>query len=370
MAMLASSVLKNLLIVLVLSYLCKSLYVLLVSLGVGVHHNKVHPGKCRVVPGISCGSEQISVTAGGLAFITSGYRDVTRCNLDYLKGHIYVFDFNRPDMNVTQLRIIGDNDFDVDSFAPHGMDIFEVPRGEIIRVFVVNHARNVESIEVFEYSHEEPTVIVHKRTIVDDKFICINSVAVVDGERFYVTNLHQYCQLAHIAMTVELLFSMKTASVVYYDRGHSEVVARGAGMNGLALSSDKQRLLVIHGDQDVHVYARNIVDGKLEYVGNVFVGFQSDNIFLDKQSGDFYFAYFKNMAQFVDVAQNKTEFCGSTGGRLTLGEGGGGEVTEVFHDNGKDFHVCGASSFVHFKGQYLIGTVFDRLGYCVSEWSG
>ena len=117
-----TSLLKNLLVALFLSYIGKSLYLFLVSLGVGVHHNNVRPGKCRIVPGISCGSEQISVTADGLAFITSGYRDMTRCNRDFLRGGIYVFDFNNPDMNVTKLHIVGES-FDTGSFVPHGMDL-------------------------------------------------------------------------------------------------------------------------------------------------------------------------------------------------------------------------------------------------------
>ena len=40
-----------------------------------------------------------------------------------------------------------------------------------------------------------------------------------------------------------------------------------------------------------------------------------------------------------------------------------GEVEEVLRTDGKGF-VSGVSSVVHYQGQYLFGTVFDKLGYC------
>ena len=229
-------------------------------------------------------------------------RTTTWINADNKKPNDQIFQI----LYFLLLFLAGDSNFirlfiQADFFGPtkkfiffQGMDIFEDPGGHVIRLFVVNHAHNVESVEIFEYTHQEPTQIVHKRTIVDDKFICINDVAAVDSERFYVTNLHKYCKIAHIMMTVELLFMgpLKTASVVYYDSNNSSFVARGAGMNGLTLSRDKRHLLVVHGDRDVQVYARNPSDGMLTYVRNFVIGQPSDNIFLDKQTGEYEYTLF------------------------------------------------------------------------------
>merc|ERR1712179_824245 len=114
--------LRNVIIISVIAYAAKVLYPFLVHLGVGVHFNNVRPGKCRVVSGIECGSEKIAVSEGGLAFITNGLREMTRCNRDYLRGNLYTFDFNNPNNNVTKLKIISSDGFDADGFAPHGMD--------------------------------------------------------------------------------------------------------------------------------------------------------------------------------------------------------------------------------------------------------
>merc|ERR1712168_1780341 len=116
---------------------------------------------------------------------------------------------------------------------------------------------------------------------------------------------------------VEYHMKMKTSSVVYYNHGRTEFVVNGIFMNGLTLSKDKRHVLVVHGDKDVHVYARQ-PNGQLTYKRNVHVGYDMDNIFLDKQTGNFFVAYFKNF-DFHQAAANKTDHCSSSGGKLTVG---------------------------------------------------
>ena len=139
---------KSAAVILILSYALTCMYVFLVDHGVGVHHNNVHPGKCRIVPGITCGSEQIVVTTDGLAFITNGLKLVTSCNPLFTKGRVYLFDFNNPGNNVTELKIISEI-IDPSTFDPHGMDMIENLEQGTISIYVVNHAYKTESIEVF-----------------------------------------------------------------------------------------------------------------------------------------------------------------------------------------------------------------------------
>lgn len=65
----------------IFAYVAQVIYLFLVNHGVGVHYNDVKPGPCRIIPGISCGSEQISVTNDGLAFITSGQKHIATKNI-------------------------------------------------------------------------------------------------------------------------------------------------------------------------------------------------------------------------------------------------------------------------------------------------
>ena len=179
---------------------CHYLYFFLATRGVGVHHNEHFPGTCKTVPGISCGSEQIAVAKGrqneGLAFITNGLKAMSRCNKDSTPGNIFTFDFKTPDKGVLKLKIIPipGGTFDQDAFEPHGMDILENDVDNKIELYVVNHAKNIESVEVFEYDPNLVGTLQHVRTILDPNFICINDLTMVAKNIFYITNWMKFCR--------------------------------------------------------------------------------------------------------------------------------------------------------------------------------
>ena len=356
---------KYTIFVVILAYLSKCIYIFLADSGVGVHFNNVHPGPCRIIPGISCGSEQISVTKDGFAFITNGFKGMTRCNPKFTKGNLYLFDFNHPDNNVTKLNIISEN-LDLDTFDPHGMDIIELPEQGIVNLYVVNHADDIESVEVFVYNREVPDEIVHTTTIVDDTFVCLNDIAVIDKQRFYVTNYLKYCKSAKILLTIEILGKFQTSNIVYFNHGQTAIVATGSGYNGITLSKEKSKVLSVSCSQkDLHIFDRDQSDGLLSLKKKVFLGHNPDNIFLDKGTGHFYIAYFKDPLMIQMVAENRSEYSSAGACMLSVEseQMDNIDIKEVFYDNGEKF-VSAASSFVHYKGQYLIGTVFDKLGYC------
>ncbi|XP_006813028.1 serum paraoxonase/lactonase 3-like [Saccoglossus kowalevskii] len=107
--------------------LCKLAYIL------GYHkaiYNQ-YPGPCRVVPNVDKGSEDITVTSDGLAFISSGvtsprYIHNPRHSPQLVKGRIFLFDFNNPDENATEISLVGN--FGRDSFYPHGISLYEDPK--------------------------------------------------------------------------------------------------------------------------------------------------------------------------------------------------------------------------------------------------
>ena len=132
--------LRGAILVVLLTVAFRYLYFWLVGHGVGVRYHEHFPGKCHVVPGVDCGSEKIVVTEDGLAFITSGYKGLTRCNLNYLKGNIHTFDFVNPSEGALKLDIQPSDSFSVDDFEPHGMDLLENKADGTIQLYVVNHA--------------------------------------------------------------------------------------------------------------------------------------------------------------------------------------------------------------------------------------
>ena len=151
---------------------------------------------------------------------------MTNCNKKYLQGHIYLFDFNQPEKNVNKLIIQSDT-LDLEAFGPHRMDIYEDLEKCNVKVYVVNHAEKIDSVEVFQYHRSNPQKLIHLDKIVDDKFICLNDITVMDENRFYITNSMKYCHSRFAVAMTEYVLKLKTASIVYYDHGRSTMWLMG-----------------------------------------------------------------------------------------------------------------------------------------------
>ena len=355
--------LKSTIATIIFAYAARVIYLFLVNHGVGIHFNNVKPGPCRIVPGISCGSEQISVTKDGLAFITSGYKGMTNCNSKDLKGRIYLFDFNKPNENVTELKILSDT-LNQDLFYPHGMDIIE--ENESVKVFIVNHSPK-ESIEIFQFDKKNRQILKHFQTITNEKFVCLNDIALVDENNFYVTNFVMFCEYP-LLLWAEILLHLPTSNIVHFESGKTRVVASGeAVLNGITLARDKKKLFTVSTNTRALLeYARNTDNGSLHFINRHFTGFYPDNIFLDQETDVLYTSTQKSIFNMFLLAGNLTNHCSVSGAKITQDLTGHTEVEEILDVNGGGF-VNSLSVVVHYKNQYLFGTVFDRLGYCIDR---
>jgi len=357
-----------------LAYFTQALYLWCINNGIGLYFNEVKPGPCRVIPGISCGSEKISITNDGLAFITSGYQGLTNCDKRYIKGALYLFDFNHPNDNVTRLAIEGDS-FDSDAFEPHGMDILEATiNKDLVNIYVVNHAKHKESIEVFQFSRNKPSHVIHLKTIRNEKFVCLNDIVLVDQDTFYVTNFLKYCHSAFpMVVEMEFILNLHSANIVYYNAGETTVVADNeAFYNGLAISRNQQKLFsMLSKSGNLHVFDRDNTTGLLHNKKQHHIGFTLDNVIRDKFSDNLYVSVAKSSWCIMMLGSNLTDACSSTGAKITPldSEWNKVEVEELMHLSGSHF-VSSISSFAYYKGQYLAGTVFDGLGYCVDKCMG
>jgi len=168
----------------------KQFHLWLCGKGVNVRFINHRPGDCKVLPDLQCGSEKISVTSNGLAFITNGFADATNCNKDFLRGNLYLFDFNKPDQGAKRLQMKNVSKEFLENFDPHGMDVFEV--NGVVKLYVVNHLDDFDTIEVFQYSSEHPTEVHHVSTIRNDLFNCLNDITIIDEDEFYATNFVKF----------------------------------------------------------------------------------------------------------------------------------------------------------------------------------
>lgn len=175
----------------------------------------------------------------------------------------------------------------------HGLDIHSIEGDDAkILVFAVNHARERDSIFIFE--HTLGTDALHLVKSVEHPAIkCANSVAAVGPRSFYITNDHYYPR--GVLRQLEDRFGpWSWATSVQYcavdektDRVTCEEVSHTMPCaNGLAVSGDR----VFVGDsKNGSVFVYEMQDGKpndLRRIADIDVGAIADNIKILAGTGD------------------------------------------------------------------------------------
>lgn len=349
----------------VLAYFVPVIYFRLVFLGCGVKHNNHQPGQCRVIPGISCGSEKISTTKGGLAFVTSGYKYFTSCDPRNLTGRIYTYDFNNFKAGVTELYILSET-IDPRRFSPHGLDIYEDESSELVKLFVVAHINYIESVEVFTFNYSEPNVLRHIDSITDPNFTFINDVAVLGEDSFYVTNsMSSSHNVSFVFAALEFLLEMHTGSVVHYSKKDGgKVVARNIhSANGITFSEGKQFVFVsAHGNATLHVFERDPINNNLRVISTHDTPYSIDNMFYDSNTSLLYGAGSKHLYKLM-FGLSTSSFVIRIKQRDHSWQDI--EISEIFHDDG---HLISSGSTVYqYKHKLLVGSVYDKLAICNVE---
>ena len=340
-------------------------YFILVGEGLGVPIFNHYPGKCRVIPGLECGSEDFAVTDDGLVFISNGLRAFPKCDYSLNKGGIYLFDFNKPSSNVSRLEVISET-INFDQLDPHGMTLWEYPESQKISLFVVDHGHGDDVVFVFEYDKAEPTKLLHKKTIKDSTFVCLNDLVATGPLSFYTTNYIAYCKSSSLAIALEFFFQAKTGNVVYFDGEKGRVLKSGFAMsNGINMSPNGKYVYVaLSSYRDLLIFKRDVKTHDIQLIKELHLASSPDNVEVDKDTGDIYIGAHKNyMLPFGSY--NGSFAAPSHVLRLhCLNENWDQcSTTELLSSDGIDF-VRG-SSVAHFhKGGLLIGTVYHKLAFC------
>ena len=341
------------------------IYFALVEKGVGVPVFNHYPGKCRVVSGLECGSEDFAVTKDGLAFISNGVRVSQKCNYTLYKGSFYLFDFKNPDANVTKLKIISET-LDFDKLDPIGMTLWEDDETQKISLFVIDHGLKNDVVHVFEYDRSEPTKLFLKETIKDQSFVCINDLIAIGPRSFYITNFIAFCRVSSAAIGLEYFFKIKSGNVVFFDGEKGRIVANGLAMsNGINISPDGKYVYVAAGSShDLLIFKRDFETNDITLIKEIALMTSPDNLEVDRDNGDIYIGAHKNY-KMIFGSYNGTFAAPAQVVRVRCPPENWDKcsVIEILSTDGIDF-VRG-SSVAHFrKGGLLIGTVYHRLGYC------
>lgn len=304
------------------------------------------PPHCRLVGGL-LGSEDITIDKEtGVAYISSAEFRIPEDATVIPRGDIYAYNLEEKSPS---LKVLTDN-FNED-FNPHGIGLYNGPEGKSL--FVVNHRRNGDYVEIFDIKNGE---LVHRRSVSDPLMHSPNDVAPVGMDRFYVTNDHG--NTSNIARKLEELLSLKSSSLLYFD-GNTMKVAAGdfAYANGVNLSPDGTYVYVAETlGRAIKVFERNRIDGSLKLLENIFLDTGVDNIEVD-ESGNMWIGAHPRMLDFLAYASDQSHKSPSQVIKLSVVPGHGYVVTDIFISDGSD--ISGSSVAAFYKNTMLVGSVFD-----------
>ncbi|XP_077977178.1 serum paraoxonase/lactonase 3-like [Glandiceps talaboti] len=326
------------------------------------------PGPCRAVPGIEMGSEDITVTRNGLAFISSGilsgakgYHSDPRRQPPHLKGRIFIFDFNHPKKNVVEVTLNGD--FDRSNFYPHGISLYEDPKSGERRLFVVNHHISTQDrIEIFVFD-ETSTSLNHLKTVTGENIFSVNDVVAVGPDTFYYTNDLYYL---HWQRRLEKLLDLHYGTIGFYDGKDRLVASRLEGPNGINVSPNGRYLYVASVPPGyLTVFERND-DNSIEEKQRIYLHTGIDNIEVDRETGDLWVGCHPVRYMWLNHKANITKRAGSHVLRIHFESESAPydkvDIRQVFMNDGS--LISGSSVASYYDNQLLVGTVLQKMAYC------
>ncbi|XP_070532140.1 serum paraoxonase/arylesterase 1-like [Ptychodera flava] len=332
-----------------------------------IHNHR--PGPCRVVDGIDVGSEDITVSSDGLAFISSGIRGKNyysdpRLVPPFLEGKISLFDFNHPENNAMELPLKGH--FDRENFHPHGISLYEDPKTGERRLFAVNHHRTTDEdrVEIFRFD-DKARSLNHLKTVTGKNMYSVNDVVAIGPDAFYFTNDLYFVK--NWLRELEGLSLVSWGTVGFYNNGEDRIVASGFRFsNGVNVSPDGRYLYVAQPTAGSIVVLEIKKDNSLEKKQTILVHTGVDNIEVDQQTGDLWLGCHPVLHLLIDHTKNITNPAGSHVLRVHFESKSAPyekvDIRQVFMDDGN--MVSGASSASYYDNKLLVGTVIHKMAYC------
>ena len=206
-----------------------------------------YDGNCMQVNGVS-GPEDITVHDNGLALISSDNRRLTLKGTP-IQGHIFSYNLNNESAQIEKLT--DDIDFE---FHPHGISVYE--NFDKVVLFVVNHRKNKNTIEVFHLINNK---LFFKKTIYDDLLNSPNDIVAINENEFYLTNDHGHSTA--FGKMIEDYLQLSKSNVLYYDgKKFKVVIDKLQYANGINFNKSKTELFVAETiGKNISIYNRNAI---------------------------------------------------------------------------------------------------------------
>lgn len=214
------------------------------------------------------------------------------------------------------------------TFHPLGIDVIANPADRDYRLFVVNHGKDNNTIEIF--SLPDPTLLAmsitpkatYLKTLTHRKFVSPNGIHALSPTSFYVTNDHTSTRRIKPPMLGAVLAVSET--FFKYHNGWVDLVRFSdedpqAGVtikkaalrvpfaNGISVSPDGRTVAVVSSnDLQVLLYNRDQATDSLSYATSVPIPFYPDNVSFDS-AGSLLLAGHPSFKSLIKLARNPAE---------------------------------------------------------------
>jgi Arylesterase len=202
-------------------------------------------------------------------------------------------------------------------FHPLGVDVVPPTAYELATLFVINHARDNTTIEVFHLTDTAPYRATYVRTLTHRAFVSLNALVALSPTTLYVTNDHALTRrlpkpLGDILPLLETFLRIPSTWVDRVDLVGSDIritrVANLAFANGIALSPNKKEIVVASSTAcNVRLYTRDEKTNDLTYRSTVPLPFAPDNVSYDEEDGSIIVAGHPHFYSLIKVAAKQSD---------------------------------------------------------------
>jgi len=235
-------------------------------------------------------------------------------------------------------------------FAPHGISMFKTDSTNT--VMAINHTLTGHSIEVFRLNGQHLT---HQKTLTHPSMVSPNDIVLLDENRFYFTNDHQYTK--GFLRFLEDYAGLSISNVVYFDGENYHEVADGiAYANGINFDPERKLLFVASPRKFlVKVYTPN-ENGTLNFIEDIDCNTGVDNIEFDTD-GNLWIGAHPNLLRFASYAKGKKETAPSEIIKISYRAKGDYSIEQLYMEDGSTMSASTVAT--PFGDLILTGNVMD-----------
>ncbi len=308
---------------------------------------KIHPhheGELTLIPGFQ-GTEDISIDASrGIAFISSN--DFTESSQNSENGAIFLLNLKSQTPKPINLS----KNLGLSDFHPHGISLFQSNENKTL-IFAINHQKNKNSIEIFQFSD---STLTHIKSFTHPLLLSPNDILAVGENQFYITNDHDEPKSSW--RSKKDLLQIPMGNVCYFDGTKASIVAdKLLYANGINASKDGSKIFVAEtSGKKIDVFEK-LAAGKLKKFDEISI-MGADNIEVDSE-GNLWVGCHPKLLAFLAHSKDHKKLSPSEIIKINYKNHSDYTLKSIYLNNGEP--VSGSSVGAFFENQLLIGTVFE-----------